>query len=39
MNNRIALAIMRITPAMVFLIFGIGEFRDDVWAQTMCSKD
>ncbi|MFO8008746.1 MAG: DoxX family protein [Candidatus Brocadiia bacterium] len=35
MNNRIELTITRITPGVAFLIFGIGKFRNDIWAQTM----
>jgi uncharacterized membrane protein YphA (DoxX/SURF4 family) len=35
MRNKIAYTILRITLAAVFLIFGIGKFRNDIWAQTI----
>ncbi len=35
MTKRVAFAIMRVTLGVVFLVFGIGKFRNDIWAQTM----
>jgi uncharacterized membrane protein YphA (DoxX/SURF4 family) len=32
---KIALLILRISLGVVFLIFGIGKFQNDIWAQTI----
>lgn len=39
MKNRFAFLILRLSLGSVFLIFGIGKFRNDVWAQTIRSMD
>ncbi len=39
MKNRFAFLILRLSLGLVFLIFGIGKFRNDVWAQTIRSMD
>ncbi|MDD5477653.1 MAG: DoxX family protein [Candidatus Omnitrophica bacterium] len=39
MKNRLAFLILRLSLGLVFLIFGIGKFRNDVWAQTIRSMD
>lgn len=35
MKNKIPFALMRVSLGIVFLIFGIGKFQNDIWAQTM----
>ncbi len=39
MREKIALTILRIGLGVVFLIFGIGKFRNDLWAQTIRNMD
>ena len=39
MRNRIGLLLLRVSLGVVFLLFGIGKFRGDIWAQTMRSMD
>ena len=39
MKNKIAFLILRLTLGIVFLIFGIGKFANDGWAQTIRSMD
>ncbi|MGE5280415.1 MAG: DoxX family protein [Deltaproteobacteria bacterium] len=38
-QNRWLFLIPRVSLGVVFLIFGIGKFRDDLWAQTIRSMD
>lgn len=35
MKNKIGLLLLRISLGIVFLIFGIGKFQNDIWAQTI----
>ena len=37
MRNKIAVTILRVSLGVVFLIFGIGKFQDDIWAETIKS--
>lgn len=39
MRNKLAFLIMRASLGMVFLIFGIGKFRNDIWAETIRTMD
>lgn len=39
MKNRFAFLILRLSLGLVFLIFGIGKFRNDAWAQTIRNMD
>ncbi len=39
MKNQIAFTILRVSLGAVFLLFGIGKFQDDVWAQTIRNMD
>ena len=39
MKNKTAFLILRLTLGIVFLIFGIGKFTNDGWAQTIRSMD
>ncbi|MDD4909690.1 MAG: DoxX family protein [Candidatus Omnitrophica bacterium] len=39
MRAKIAYFILRTGLGVVFLIFGIGKFRGDIWAQTMVAMD
>ena len=36
---RFAFLILRVSVGVVFLIFGIGKFRNDIWAQTIKTMD
>ncbi len=35
MKSKIAFTLMRILLGLVFLLFGIGKFQNDIWAQTI----
>ena len=35
MKRKVAFAVMRISVGVVFLIFAIGKFQDDIWASTI----
>lgn len=39
MKNKLAFLIMRISLGAVFLIFGIGKFKNDIWVETIKSMD
>ena len=39
MKDKIAFTILRVGLGVVFLIFGIGKFQDDIWAQTIRSME
>lgn len=39
MRNRYAFLALRISLGIVFLIFGIGKFRNDIWAETIKTMD
>ena len=39
MKNSFAFLAMRVTLGVVFLIFGIGKFRNDIWADTIRNMD
>ena len=39
MKDKIAFTILRVSLGVVFLIFGIGKFQDDIWAQTIKSME
>jgi uncharacterized membrane protein YphA (DoxX/SURF4 family) len=39
MKQKIAFLLLRISLGVIFLIFGIGKFRGDLWAQTMQGMD
>ncbi len=39
MKNKFAFLTIRFTLGIVFLIFGIGKFRNDVWAETIRTMD
>lgn len=33
MKNKLAFLIIRVSLGIVFLIFGIGKFKNDIWAE------
>lgn len=39
LKNKFAFLIMRVSLGVVFLIFGIGKFRNDIWAETIKTMD
>ena len=39
MKNKLAFLVMRVSLGLVFLIFGIGKFQNDIWAETIRSMD
>ena len=39
MKNKVAFLILRISIGMVFLIFGIGKFKNDIWVETIKAMD
>jgi uncharacterized membrane protein YphA (DoxX/SURF4 family) len=39
MKNKLAFLAIRVTLGIVFLLFGIGKFRNDIWAETMRTMD
>jgi len=39
MKNKIAFLFLRVSLGMVFLMFGIGKFRNDIWAETIRGMD
>ena len=39
MKNKLAFLAMRVTLWIVFLIFGIGKFKNDIWAETIRTMD
>lgn len=39
MKNKFAFLVMRISLGIVFLLFGIGKFRNDIWAETIRAMD
>ena len=39
MKSKLAFTVLRISLGVVFLIFGIGKFQDDIWAQTIKSME
>jgi uncharacterized membrane protein YphA (DoxX/SURF4 family) len=38
-KHKIALLLLRFTLGAVFLIFGVGKFQNDIWAQTIRNMD
>jgi uncharacterized membrane protein YphA (DoxX/SURF4 family) len=39
MKNKFMFLIMRVSLGVVFLLFGIGKFRNDLWAETIRTMD
>lgn len=39
MKNKIAFLAIRVSLGLVFLIFGIGKFKNDIWAETIKTMD
>ena len=39
MKNKLAFLVMRVALGVVFLIFGIGKFRNDIWVETIKAMD
>jgi uncharacterized membrane protein YphA (DoxX/SURF4 family) len=39
MKDKIAFTVLRVSLGAVFLVFGIGKFQDDIWAQTIKSME
>lgn len=39
MKNKLAFLALRAALGMVFLIFGIGKFKNDIWAETIRAMD
>jgi uncharacterized membrane protein YphA (DoxX/SURF4 family) len=39
MKNKLAFLAMRVALGIVFLIFGIGKFKNDLWAETIRTMD
>ncbi len=39
MRERVGLTLLRVSMGVVFLIFGVGKFQGDVWAQTIESME
>lgn len=39
MKNKVAYLVMRVSLGIVFLIFGIGKFRNDIWVETIKAMD
>lgn len=39
MKGKIAFTILRVSLGVVFLVFGVGKFQDDIWAQTIKSME
>ena len=39
MKNKIAFLAMRVGLGLVFLIFGIGKFKNDIWVETIKAMD
>lgn len=39
MKEKIGLLLLRISLGVVFLIFGVGKFRGDIWVRTIESMD
>jgi len=39
MKNKLAFLAMRVTLGIVFFIFGIGKFKNDIWAETIKTMD
>ena len=39
MKNKLAFLVMRVSLGIVFLIFGMGKFRNDIWAETIRNMD
>ncbi|MDD5236389.1 MAG: DoxX family protein [Candidatus Omnitrophica bacterium] len=39
MKQKIAFLILRLGLGVVFLLFGVGKFRNDIWAQTIRTMD
>ncbi len=39
MKNKLAFLAMRVALGIVFLIFGIGKFKNDLWAETIKTMD
>lgn len=39
MKNKIAFLAMRVSLGFVFFIFGIGKFKNDIWAETIKTMD
>lgn len=39
MKNKLAFLAMRVSLGIVFLIFGIGKFRNDIWVETIRTMD
>ena len=39
MKNKIDFLAMRVSLGLVFLIFGIGKFKNDIWAETIKTMD
>jgi uncharacterized membrane protein YphA (DoxX/SURF4 family) len=38
-SHKIAVLLLRVSLGTVFLIFGIGKFQNDIWAQTIRNMD
>lgn len=39
MKNKFTFLIIRISLGIVFLVFGIGKFKNDIWAETIKTMD
>jgi uncharacterized membrane protein YphA (DoxX/SURF4 family) len=39
MENNIVYLVMRVSVGIVFLLFGIGKFQNDIWAETIKNMD
>ncbi len=39
MKNKLAFLALRVALGLVFLIFGIGKFRNDIWVETIKAMD
>jgi len=39
MKNKLPLLMLRVSLGLVFLLFGMGKFQNDVWAQTIKAMD
>jgi uncharacterized membrane protein YphA (DoxX/SURF4 family) len=39
MKNKLVFLVMRVSLGIVFLIFGIGKFKNDIWVETIKAMD
>lgn len=39
MKNKVVFSVMRVSLGIVFLIFGIGKIKNDIWAETISTMD